>query len=347
MDFARTADNPPPPGGIVSRARTADGAAIRVARWHPQGRARGSVLIAQGRAEFIEKYFETVGELLARGFCVVTFDWRGQGLSDRELPDRRKGHIDDFAIYERDLDAVAAQALEPFCPRPWFGLAHSMGGAILLRQAHAGRSPFARIALLAPMIDIRGLRFPRLARALADMLDLLGLGGAYVPTGGATSIHTRPFKGNRLTSDPARYARNAAIVQSAPDLALGDPTIGWVSAAFRMIDALADPEFPRRTRTPILVFVSGDDRVTSTPAAERFGHRLKAGHVIALPGARHEILQERDSIRAQFWAAFDAFVPGAEGEGRAQESTKESAQGDAQESTKESAQEAARAPLTR
>jgi lysophospholipase len=27
-------------------------------------------------------------------------------------------------------------------------------------------------------------------------------------------------------------------------------------------------------------------------------------------GSRHEILQERDSIREQFWAAFDAFVPG-------------------------------------
>jgi lysophospholipase len=27
-----------------------------------------------------------------------------------------------------------------------------------------------------------------------------------------------------------------------------------------------------------------------------------------LRGSRHEILQERDVIREQFWAAFDAFV---------------------------------------
>ena len=31
---------------------------------------------------------------------------------------------------------------------------------------------------------------------------------------------------------------------------------------------------------------------------------------VDLRGSRHEILQERDSIREQFWAAFDAFVPG-------------------------------------
>jgi lysophospholipase len=30
-----------------------------------------------------------------------------------------------------------------------------------------------------------------------------------------------------------------------------------------------------------------------------------------IEGARHEILQEQDGYLAQFWAAFDAFVPGA------------------------------------
>jgi lysophospholipase len=35
------------------------------------------------------------------------------------------------------------------------------------------------------------------------------------------------------------------------------------------------------------------------------------GTQLVLRGSRHEILQERDLIREQFWAAFDAFVPGA------------------------------------
>jgi len=30
-----------------------------------------------------------------------------------------------------------------------------------------------------------------------------------------------------------------------------------------------------------------------------------------IEGARNEILQEQDSYPWQFWAAFDAFVPGA------------------------------------
>ena len=48
----------------------------------------------------------------------------------------------------------------------------------------------------------------------------------------------------------------------------------------------------------------------SLTAVERFATRLKVGRLIVLPDSRHEILMERDHIRAQFWAAFDAFIPG-------------------------------------
>jgi lysophospholipase len=59
-----------------------------------------------------------------------------------------------------------------------------------------------------------------------------------------------------------------------------------------------------------LIIAAGADPVCATPAIERFSSRLKAGRVIVIPGARHEILMEQDAIREQFWAAFDAFVPG-------------------------------------
>jgi lysophospholipase len=310
MRLVETPDNPAPPGAVVSMARAVDGVDLRVVRWSPEGTPRGTLAVLGGRAEFIEKYFETIGEALAREFVVVAMDWRGQGLSARQLANPAKGHIDDFPLFERDLDALAQQALEPFCPRPWFGLAHSMGGAILLMQAHGGRSPFARIIATAPMIDIYGLRLPRAARLLAETLDGLGLGGAFVPGGKPISIMSKPFKGNPLTSDARRYARNAAIVAAEPMLALGDPTISWAHAAFRLIDAFADPEYPRRIQTPALIFSAGADHVVETRAVERFASRLKAGKLIPIPFAEHEILQERDAIRSQFWAAFDAFAPG-------------------------------------
>jgi lysophospholipase len=41
-----------------------------------------------------------------------------------------------------------------------------------------------------------------------------------------------------------------------------------------------------------------------------FGQNLLAGRHLIIAGAKHEILQEQDQYRDQFWAAFDAFVPG-------------------------------------
>ncbi len=314
MDIVTTPDNPAPPGVVASTIRAADGMAIRAARWHPPGESRGTVIVCPGRAEFVEKYFEVAGELLARGLTAVVFDWRGQGLSGRELDNSRKGHVDDFTLYERDLDALAAQVLEPFCPKPWFALGHSMGGAILLAQSRAGRSPFERLVLTAPMIDLYGMRFPRASRMLIEGLDILGFGGAFIPGGGSTAGITRPFAGNVLTSDEARYRRIAGVIAAAPGVGVGDPTIGWLNAAFRCMRAFENPEYPLRTLTPALVVAAGDDRIVDPSAVERFSSRLKAGRLIVLPGSRHEILMERDVIRGQFWAAFDAFVPGTRDE---------------------------------
>jgi lysophospholipase len=160
------------------------------------------------------------------------------------------------------------------------------------------------------MIDLYGLRLPRLIRAMAEGLDMVGLGTAFVPRGSRNSILEHGFEGNVLTSDPARFARLAGILKAAPQLGLGDPTVGWLNSAFRLMDEFADAEYPRRTLTPILMLGAGADRVVSNLAVERFGTRLKVGRLIVIADARHEILMERDPIRAQFWAAFDAFIPG-------------------------------------
>jgi lysophospholipase len=45
--------------------------------------ARGTVVLLQGRNECIEKYYETIRHFTGRGLWVATFDWRGQGRSDR------------------------------------------------------------------------------------------------------------------------------------------------------------------------------------------------------------------------------------------------------------------------
>lgn len=290
---------------------TSDGVRLRTARWTRTARTgRGTLVLLQGRSEFIEKYFEVIAELRRRGFDVVALDWRGQGGSERPLANRRKGHVDDFELFQRDLDALFSSIIEPDCPKPWFALAHSMGAAALLLALERGETRFERVVLSSPMIALANVSFPLAAKTLAVTLDLLGLGGNFIPGGSEVCLSTKPFEGNKLSGDRARYERNAGIVRTAPDLGLGDPTVGWVCAAFRAMDAFANPDFGAQMATPTLMIYGGADRLCSPQAVAELARRVRRSAAVEILGARHEVMMETDALRSQFFAAFDAFLPG-------------------------------------
>jgi len=304
--------NPVPDQFVVGSLKTADGVNLRFARWAPPAGRRGTVCLFQGRSEWIEKYFEMVRDLRSRGFAVATLDWRGQGLSDRPLGDRRKGHVRDFSEYDADLETFMREIVLPDCPPPLFALGHSTGANILIRAAHRGRRWFDRMVLTAPLIAFGDIaRWSAMSSVFVRALRLSGFGGIYVPRRNNGVMQLRPFVGNILTSDPVRYARNAAILEAEPQLALGAPTVAWCDAAFRSMHAMRQHSYPADIRQPILIIAGGSDAVVSNAAIEDFGTALRAGSHLVVVGAQHELLMEQDRFRSQFWAAFDAFVPGS------------------------------------
>ena len=302
--------NPVPDNFVTGALKTPDGVALRFARWLPPAGRKGTVVLLQGRGEWIEKYFETVRDLRARGFAVATIDWRGQGLSDRMLSDRHKGYVRDFADYDSDLETFMREIVMPDCPPPLFALGHSTGATVLIRAAYRGRRWFDRMVLAAPLIDLQGFAATPTAKLIVRTLRLTGFGSLYVPKGDVGVMEAKPFVGNILTSDPVRYARNSAILEAEPALALGGPTVAWTDAAYRTITAMQERSYPSQIRQPILIIAAGGDQLVSNAAIEDFATLLRAGSHLVVAGAKHEVLMEQDRFRAQFWAAFDAFVPG-------------------------------------
>lgn len=311
MQLVSLATNPVPSGATVGICRGHDGAPLRYARWDAtRAPKRGTVCLFHGRGEFIEKYFEVIAELRRRGFAVATFDWRGQGASYRALSDSARGHISSFSVYDRDFVRFMKDVVLPDCPPPYVALAHSMGGNILLRHALEPGSWFERMVLCAPMIEIAPTRIktpPWVARIYAEAGPLAGLGRFYVRGGGPGPVELGEFDGNLLTGDKERFERNKAVLEAAPQLGLGSPTVAWFRAALRSCAGLARDDCPERITVPALLFAAGDDEIVSVAAIERFAVGLKVGTHILMPGSRHEILQENDSVRRRFWAAFDAY----------------------------------------
>src|SRR5499425_1727161 len=260
--------NPAPEDVVSGTIKARDGVNLRFARWAPPPGRKGTVCLFQGRAEFIEKYFETVRDLRERGFAVATIDWRGQGWSQRMLRNSRKGYVRRFSDYQLDLESFVNDVVLPDCPPPHFALAHSMGATILLRAAYNGNRTFDRTVLLAPMIALPGLRRTRATRVTVRVMRLAGLGMSYVPGGDASVIMQRPFIGNLLTSDPVRYARNVAVIEAHPELSTGSPTVAWADSAFRAMSEFAAPNYPTKIRQPLLIIAAGQDQIVSTLALD-------------------------------------------------------------------------------
>ena len=170
---------------------------------------------------------------------------------------------------------------------------------------------FDRMVFTSPMMGLAGRGTSlALTSALSQLAVYFGLGDLYVPGGSDTVSGTAPFESNPLTSDKRRYERNRLILEAAPELGLGSPTIAWLRAATASMQEINGFGFPPRVHVPILMITAGDDKIVSNKAVDELALQLKAGDRVVIDGARHELLQERESIREQVWAAFDAFVPG-------------------------------------
>ena len=216
-----------------------------------------------------------------------------------------------FQDFEIDVETFMQRVVRADCPPPYYALAHSMGGAVMLRVAHSGKRWFERMVLAAPLIDLPQPRSSWPLRILMRTLRFAGFGNSYVPGSNVDRTRASGFAGNPLTSDPGRYARNAAMLEQDPTLGIGSPTVAWLDAAFDTMVEFGAADYPSQIVSPVLMVAAGADSIVSGAAIERFAARLPAGSHLVIEGARHEILQEADLYRAQFWAAFDAFVPGS------------------------------------
>lgn len=313
--LVETPQDPAPEGAVVDFLEMSDGTRIRVARWSPSpstAARRGTVLLLNGRTEFIEKSFETIENLQERGFAVATLDWRGQGLSDRPLKNRQKGYVEHFDQYVSDLEEIHRHWVEPHCPAPYSLLAHSMGGNIALHYAARNPAHVNRAIFSAPMFGIGTTTRPNPGLRLAIRLSLrLGLSQQYLSlsaSSGDFNEKNHSFEKNALTHDRERFARVLTQIETDPRLALGAPTFGWIAAAFAATDALFAPGYPEAIRTPIHIVTAGLDSIVSEPAQAELAARLPCAQRSIVEGARHELLLEADSYRERFFEIFDAFT---------------------------------------
>lgn len=295
-----------PAGGAAFFTTTRDGVRVRGASWRAPD-PRGTVLILQGRTEYIEKYDHVIRTLLEMGWNVAALDWRGQGLSQRPDNSTALGDVADFADYQSDLDAFVAHDAVACLKGPRILLCHSMGGAIGLRALQE-RFDAAGAIFSAPMWQ---LGLGPLGRWCAGVITgtacAMGYATAHAPftNGAASYVANTPFADNLLTSHEPGYARLQQMQDAHPGIGLGGPSMRWVQMALS--------EGPRLTARPAvaqptLTFVGSREQVVDPDAIRAYHTKPGTGRLFVIKGARHEVLIEQPEIRAQVWARIAEFL---------------------------------------
>lgn len=284
-----------PDGGRAIWANASDGVRIRVGVW-PREDAKGTILVFPGRTEFIEKYGRTARDLHDAGYAVAAIDWRGQGLAQRVSPDPLLGHVEKFADYQLDV-AAFVEAVKDL-PKPWYLVAHSMGGCIGYRAVIEGL-PVSRAVFSAPMWSINiALHLRPLAKALPTIARSVRQGLRYAPgTSATTYLRKDDFDTNELTSDRDQFAYLTNMLEEVPGLALGGPSLIWVDEALREGQALAELPKPQ---LPIRTYLGTKESIVSAQAISAMYRNWPDSELIMVQGAMHELMMEAPAMRDQF-----------------------------------------------
>ncbi|GHA62454.1 hydrolase [Amylibacter ulvae] len=293
-----------PKGTICNWMVCSDGKRIRVAGW--KGGDKGTVLLFQGRTEYIEKYGAVATRFVEMGYSVVAVDWRGQGLSDRFGASRTIGHVDDFADFQLDIAAVNEFITEQGFPAPEVALCHSMGGAIGLRALHNGL-PVKKVIFSAPMwgIYLSPMMKP-VASAVSSLSAALGKTEKLAPT---TTLQNyamvQEFKGNTLTNNADEYAMIRKQISSFPDLELGGPSVHWMRKAMEETATLCEMPAPK---TDCLCFLGSNEQIVDKDCIRNVMNKWPNGELVILDNAQHEVMLEEDHITADVWKRIESFL---------------------------------------
>lgn len=299
-----------PAGWRWGRFRNAAGATIRYGAIDPANPARATIIGLPGFGGFAEQWFEVVRDLTARGFAVRLMDWRGQGGSDHYLSNSHKFHAQGYDRDVADLQQFITAIVQPEGPRPLLLLGHSMGGHLGLRHLATHPGIFHGAFLTAPLLGVKTVKqAPGVVARVAQLMNLIGFGRRYIP--GHADWFFRPHytvDDSNLSNDPLRYRVAQLYFQLKPELRIGGATWAWLDHTFRSVAWINREDVLRRIATPLFIVQAGSDHLVDNTLQDRAVKLMPQAQLHAFPGAKHDILMEKDEIRLPLLADFDRFA---------------------------------------
>jgi len=278
---------------------TSDKKKIRFCFW-PKTK-KGIIIFLNGRNEYIEKYHDTYLSFQKRDYAVVSLDWRGQGLSQKERNIINFGHVNDFLDYQKDLESVLNHEEIKKITGKRILVCHSTGCLIGLRFLHSNNLQIDKAIFLAPLWG--GTIYQKVIARVCIFLNNIGLKKVSLNFNKKPYILNTDVKRNCLTSNPINFQKLQEQIIKNPELNIGPPTISWIAGAASEIKKLS---FKMNLIKPHLIFFGENDIIISRKDIER---KIKnKNNIYVIKNAKHELLIEKEEIVEYLWTKIDNFI---------------------------------------
>ncbi|MCU0641792.1 MAG: lysophospholipase [Candidatus Margulisbacteria bacterium] len=253
-------------------------------RHWPAPQTKAVLLLVHGLGAHSARWNFFADYFAARGFTCYALELKGFG----QTPDRPRGHINSFATYLQDLRQLRQAAEQAHPGKKIYLIGESLGALIAFQAAAREPAGLAGLVLMSPAFA-NAMKF--------SLVDYLTLPFFFVID--PRHQYKMPFTAAMCTRDLA-YRQ---VMDNNPDEYRYASAKLLINTLFAQINAAARA---KQFRLPVLMQVSGQDAMISTPAAKRtFGQLATADKkLIEYPAMSHALYidLEREKVYADLLA---------------------------------------------
>ena len=273
----------------------------------PQEEPKGTIVLNYGFTESCEKYHEMIYYFHRMGYQAAVMDYRGHGLSKREVDNKCVVHISRFSKYVEDMHGfVSAKVIPMQKGKPLYLYAHSRGGCIGALYLEQYPEIFAKAVLNAPMLGIQLGGMPLwLASGVCRFFMVLGQGKKRVFLMKEFQ-EEEPFEMSG-TSSKVRHAFYRELQKKNTDYQTCCSTYTWVNEAIRAGRRALKPENMARVKAPVLLFQALEDAFVRPQEQEVFIAGIREGTLVRAR-SRHEIGRGPNEVMEPYFARVFEFL---------------------------------------
>lgn len=256
----------------------------------------GSIVISHGFGEFIEIYNELIYYFTKNGYNVFMMEHRGHGRSGTlGIEDETQIHVEDFKDYVEDLKKFVSEVvIKENGDDDLFLYAHSMGGAIGSAFLIDYPEYFDAAILNAPMMTVHTGNVPLfLAKLIANIANLIGLGGKYVPGRGAYKTF---FIEDSGTTSVDRFNFTFNMTEGNKVIQRGGPSLRWLKNSLDIGKYITDKDNASKVQIPVKLFQAENDDFVKEEGQNLFSKYAKDCTLVTVENSKHETYKEQDHI---------------------------------------------------